>query len=154
VRTMLLSFKADVFKRVVSGEKIYEHRRVFPNESVNAYLYISSPVKAIMGIMRLENKVQIESWKKKYAYDLEAVKRIDAYLEKHTVAMEIAEFQMTNAITLEQLRTDLPGFVVPQMYYYIENSELQKYLEKNLMPIGNPISHSFDNISANQICTH
>lgn len=53
---MLLSFKADVFERVKSGEKIYEHRRVFPDEPVKAYLYISTPVKAIVGIMRLDNK--------------------------------------------------------------------------------------------------
>ena len=52
---MLLSFKADVFERVKSGEKIYEHRRVFPDEPVKAYLYISTPVKAIVGIMRLDN---------------------------------------------------------------------------------------------------
>ena len=83
---MLLSFKADVFERVKSGEKIYEHRRVFPNESVKAYLYISTPVKAIVGIMRLDNRVQIESWKKKYSYDEATLSRIDNYLSKHTVA--------------------------------------------------------------------
>ena len=94
---MLLSFKADVFERVKSGEKIYEHRRVFPDEPVKAYLYVSTPVKSIVGIMRLENKVKIESWKEKYSYDQATVTRIENYLNKHTVAMEIAEFQMTNA---------------------------------------------------------
>lgn len=151
---MLLSFKADVFERVKSGEKIYEHRRVFPDESVKVYLYISTPVKAIVGIMRLDNRVQIESWKKKYSYDEATLSRIDNYLSKHTVAMEITEFQMTNAIPLEKLRNDLPGFVVPQMYYYIENTELLKYLEKNLDPVGEPIKHSFDNIPPELICTH
>ena len=154
VRTMLLSFKSDVFERVKTGEKIYEHRRVFPDEAVKAYLYISTPVKSIVGIMHLENKVQIESWIEKYSYDKEAVKRIESYLDKHTVAMEITEFQMTNAIPLDKIRNDLPGFVVPQMYYYIEDSELLKYLERNLYPIGNPIKHAFDNLSADLICTH
>lgn len=151
---MLLSFKADVFERVKSGEKIYEHRRVFPDEPVKAYLYISTPVKSIVGIMRLDNRVQIESWKKKYSYDEATLSRIDNYLSKHTVAMEITEFQMTNAISLEKLRNDLPGFVVPQMYYYIENTELLKYLEKNLGSVGKPIKHSFDNIPPELICTH
>lgn len=151
---MLLSFKADAFERVKSGEKIYEHRRVFPNEPVKAFLYISTPVKAIVGIMCLDNKVQIESWKEKYSYDQAVVSRIDNYLNKHTVAMEITEFQMTNAISLEKLRSDLSGFVVPQMYYYIENTELLKYLEKNLILVGEPIKHSFDNIPPELICTH
>ena len=66
MRTMLLSFKADVFERVKSGEKIYEHRRVFPDESVKAYLYISTPVKAIVGIMRLDNRVQIDMTRQRY----------------------------------------------------------------------------------------
>ena len=44
MRTMLLSFKADVYKRVITGEKIYEHRKVFPDEPVLAYLYVSDVV--------------------------------------------------------------------------------------------------------------
>lgn len=56
MRKMLLSFKADVYEKVLSGEKIFEHRKVFPNEPVKAYLYVSNPKKAITGIMYLENK--------------------------------------------------------------------------------------------------
>ena len=41
MRTMLLSLREDVYKRVLSGEKIYEHRKVFPDEPVKAYIYIS-----------------------------------------------------------------------------------------------------------------
>lgn len=154
MRTILLSFKADVYKRVVSGEKIYEHRKVFPNDPVKAYLYVSNPVKAITGIMHLDNKIQISSWKEKYSEDKDAVIRIDEYLKKHTVAMEIRDFQKTNAISLEQLRKDIPGFVVPQMYYYIEESPLLKYLELNLIPEGKKICHDFSSVSGSEICTH
>lgn len=151
---MLLSFKADVYKRVLSGEKIYEHRKVFPSGSVKAYLYVSNPIKSIVGIMTLSNKVRIETWKEKYASDEETVKRIDNYLQYHTVAMEINSFQNTNMISLEQLRKDLPGFVVPQMYYYIEDTPLLEYLKSNLHPIGDLIKHEFDNIPADMICRH
>lgn len=41
MRTMLLSLREDVYKRVLSGEKIYEHRKVFPDEPVKAYIYMS-----------------------------------------------------------------------------------------------------------------
>ncbi len=152
MRTMLLSFKADVYKRVITGEKIYEHRKVFPDEPVLAYLYVSAPVKAIVGMMRLENKTSIENWKIKYSYDPDAVSRIDAYLEDYKYAMEITEFQETNSIALEELRVDLPGFVVPQMYYYIDDSELLNYLEVNLKPIGKKIVHDFSDISSDLIC--
>ena len=98
MRKMLLSFKADVFQRVLSGEKIYEHRRVFPDEPIEAYLYVSAPVKAIVGIMHLEHKTDIESWKEKYKYDEAALHRIDEYLKHHQYAMEIKDFQNTNEI--------------------------------------------------------
>lgn len=44
VRTMLLSLREDVYKKVLSGEKIYEHRKVFPDKHVKAYIYVSSPM--------------------------------------------------------------------------------------------------------------
>ena len=125
---------------------------MFPDEPVLAYLYVSAPVKAIVGMMRLENKTSIESWKIKYSNDRDAVSRIDAYLEHHKYAMEITEFQETNSISLEKLREDLPGFVVPQMYYYIDDSKLLNYLEVNLKPIGEKIVHDFSNISSKLIC--
>lgn len=127
MRTMLLSFKADVYKKVITGEKIYEHRKVFPDEPIKAYLYVSTPIKSIVGIMHLNNKTAIESWKEKYAYDKAALGRIDNYLLHHKYAMEISDFQDTNKISLEKLRTDIPGFVVPQMYYFIDDTPLLDY---------------------------
>lgn len=68
MRTMLLSFKADVYQKVITGEKIYEHRKVFPDEPIKAYLYVSTPVKAVVGIMHLNNRTAIEEWKEKYRF--------------------------------------------------------------------------------------
>jgi predicted transcriptional regulator len=152
MRKMLLSFKADVYQKVVSGEKIYEHRKVFPDEPIEAYLYVSAPIKAIVGIMHLANKKDITDWKLEYAHDSEAVVRIDEYLKHHKYAMEILDFQNTNAIALSTLREDVPDFVVPQMYYFIDNTDLLRYLKKNLTPIGDKITHSFDSITSDQIC--
>lgn len=152
MRTMLLSFKADVYKKVVTGQKIYEHRKVFPAEPIKAYLYVSTPIKSIVGIMHLDNKVEIESWKEKYAYDEDTLTRIDTYLQHHKYAMEISDFQDTNKISLEQLRDDLPGFVVPQMYYFIDDTPLLDYLEQNSTPLGEKIVHDFSHITSEQIC--
>lgn len=152
MRKMLLSFKADVYDRVLSGEKIYEHRKIFPDEPVEAYLYVSNPVKAIVGIMHLGNKVSIESWKDKYSYDQEAISRIDEYLEYHKYAMEIQDFQNTNKISLSKLREEVPGFVVPQMYYFIDDSPLLEYLGKNLVKEGKLIVNDFTKIQSNIIC--
>ena len=152
MRTVLLSFKADVFDRLVTGEKIYEHRKVFPNDEIEAYLYVSAPVKSIKGIMHLKNKTDIETWKEKYASDKDAQIRINEYLKYHKYAMEIEDFQNTNAIPLSQLRNDIAGFVVPQMYYFIDGTYLLSYLKDNITPIGEKITHNFENITSDQIC--
>ena len=66
MRIMLLSLKEDVYRRVViSGEKIFEHRKVFPDEPVKAYIYVSSPMKAICGIMYLSYNTSLLDCKKK-----------------------------------------------------------------------------------------
>lgn len=152
MRNMLLSFKADVYKRVLSGEKIYEHRKVFPDDPIRAFLYVSAPIKAITGIMYLRNKTSLEEWVKTYSYDEKAVQRINEYLRHHRYAMEITNFQNTNTISLEKLRQDIPGFVVPQMYYFIDNSFILEYLNKNLYAKGELITHTFDGITSDMIC--
>ena len=152
MRTMLLSFKADVYDKVVSGEKIYEHRSVFPNDPIEAYLYVSAPKKAITGIMHLSHKVEIESWKDLYSYDKAALVRIEEYLKHHKYAMQIDDFQPTTEISLYKIRDDVPGFTVPQMYYFIDGTNLHEYLKSNLHKAGQRITHEFNAIESNQIC--
>lgn len=154
MRTLLLSLKPEVFQTVLSGEKIYEHRRVFPDGPVKAYIYISRPVQALAGILYLGNKVNIIEWKEKYKDDMDAQVRIDEYLKHHKVAMEIQKFQNTTSIELSEIRKEFPKFLIPQMYYYLDGLTLLDYLEEQLKPIGDPITHSFENIKSNQICVH
>lgn len=152
MRKMLLSFRAEVYEKVITGEKIYEHRKVFPDGPIEAYLYVSNPVKAVVGIMHLDNKISLERWKEKYAYDKKALERIEEYQKYHKYAMEITDFQNTNKISLSKLREEIPGFVVPQMYYFIDDTELLNYLYSNLHPIGKRIVYDFSRVDASQIC--
>lgn len=154
MRTMLLSLKPEVFRNVQSGKKIYEHRRVFPGEPIKAYIYISRPIQALAGIMYLGNKVNIEDWKEKYKEDVDAQIRIEDYLQHHKVAMEIQRFQNTSSIALVDIKKVFPNFLIPQMYYYLDDHPLLQFLEDNLVPIGEPITHTFENITSDQICVH
>jgi predicted transcriptional regulator len=154
MRTMLLSFKSDVYKKILSGEKIYEHRKVFPDEPIKAYLYVSRPVYAITGIIYLGKKHSLLDWKNEYAYDSKAISRIDDYLQHHRYAIEILEFQETTLISLKTLRNDFDKFVVPQMYYYLDGTPLLCYLEKNLQYKYINIKHEFVNIASDKICIH
>lgn len=154
MRKMLLSFKADVYARIISGEKIYEHRRVFPDEPIEAYLYVSTPVQAVKGKLILGKRQNLVDWKEWYSDDYDAVKRIDKYLEKNRYAMEILEFRETNSIELSTLRREVPGFIVPQMYYYLDGTELLSYLEDQLQETGTIIKHDFSTVDSSMICIH
>lgn len=154
MRTVLLSLKPEVFQNVLSGKKIYEHRKVFPDGPVTAYIYISRPIQALAGIMYLGNKKEIIEWKKTYKDDCAAIERIDEYLKHHKVAMEIQKFQNTTSVSLDEIKKVFPQFIIPQMYYYLDDHPMLQYLENNLIPIGEPIIHTFENITSDQICVH
>lgn len=118
MRTMLLSFKPRWYNKIMDGSKIFEYRRTFPNEEIMAYMYVSSPVKMIVGRIHLGKRIDINTWKEQYKADKEVCERIDDFLTRHTYAMPVLSFQMTKEIELEILRKFNPNFVCPQMYYY------------------------------------
>lgn len=154
MRTMLLSLRPEVYENVVEGKKIFEHRKTFPDEPIKAYIYISRPIQAIAGVMYLDNKISLDDWKIKYSYDSSAVQRITEYQTRNRFAMQIVKFQDTTKIPLAVVKEKFPKFVIPQMYYYLDGTELLDYIEKNIKPIGQPINHSFENITSDMICKY
>ena len=153
MRTMLLSFKPEWYNKIMDGSKIFEYRRTFPNEEIMAYMYVSSPVKMIVGRIHLGKRIDINTWKEQYKADKEVCERIDDFLTRHTYAMPVLSFQMTKEIELEILRKFNPNFVCPQMYYYLDNYlELFDFIRKNATDIGELHINSFVNIEKDEIC--
>ena len=132
MRTMLLSFKPSVYEKIKFGIKVFEHRRSFPNEPIKAYMYVSSLVCAITGIIYLGKRHVLRDLELEFASDENAVERIKKYSESYNYAMEIVEFQETTEISLSQLKNDIEGFIVPQMYYYLDGKPLLAYIEDKL----------------------
>lgn len=150
---MLLSFKPEWFNKIKDGSKIFEYRRTFPDEEILAYMYVSSPMKKIVGKIHLGRKIDINTWKEQYKDDAEVCERIDDFLTRHTFAMPVLSFQMTDEIDLETLRQFKPDFVCPQMYYYLENyPDLFEFIKDKAVDIGELQVHSFDEISSEDIC--
>lgn len=151
--TILLSFEAEPFSRLESGEKKFEYRKHFPLGDTIAYFYVSKPVKAITGIAYFGNRERLSDWAQKYSDRPSSVQnRIQDYLLECNYAVPLLRFQKTNQIPLEKLRADLRGFVVPRMYYYIDDHPLLKYLGDNISLEGNPIIHTFETIADSDIC--
>jgi len=153
VKTMLLSFKPEWFEKIKDGRKIFEYRNSFANDEVMAYMYVSHPLKQIVGKIHLGKRIDINEWKNTYSNQPEVMARIEDYLSRHKYAMPILSFQMTNVITLEELRKFNKSFVCPQMYYYLDNyPELFAYVKEGAYNIGELIEHDFSQINVDDIC--
>lgn len=151
--TILLSFEPDWFNLIESGVKKFEYRKHFPKGETTVYFYVSAPVKGITGIAKFAVRESLEDWAIKYADRSEDVRsRIRNYSSDSRFAMPLLEFQKTNLLPLNQIRNEYPNFIVPRMYYYIDNDPLIEYLHSHLFPIDGARKHTFEVITDDDIC--
>ena len=149
----VMSFWPSVYNRICDQTKLLEYRRRFPKNCEYAYMYVSSPVKAICGIVYFGKKYDLEEWKKEYAYDSEILKRIDKYLDNYKYAYEIKAIQKIKPITLKSLRENNDGFVAPQSYFLLNNfPELAKYIKSQEDFIDEVITNDLVDLLPNNIC--
>ena len=150
---MLLSIKPEWFNKIMDGSKIFEYRRTFPDEEIRAYMYVSTPMKQIVGKVHFGRRIDIHTWKEQYQAYAEVCERIDDFLTRHTYAMPVLSYQMTNAIDLLTLRQFDPKFVCPQMYYYLDKyTKLFEFIKNNATDIDVKKINSFADISKEDIC--
>ena len=153
MKTMLLSIKPEWFNKIMDGSKIFEYRRTFPDEEIRAYMYVSTPMKQIVGKVHFGRRIDIHTWKEQYQAYAEVCERIDDFLTRHTYAMPVLSYQMTNAIDLLTLRQFDPKFVCPQMYYYLDKyPKLFEFIKNNATDIDVKKINSFAGISKEDIC--
>ena len=69
-------------------------------------------------------------------------------------AMEIERFQETSQISLDELRENVPGFVAPQMYIYLDGTELLDYIENKIEKLDGCTVHDYSVIKSNEVCVH
>lgn len=151
---ILLSFTADVYEELERGKLKFEYRKHFPKGITKVFFYVSNPVKAITGIATFGEREELSDWLIKYGRRSDDIKnRIFTYMEDCRYVMPLMNFQKTSRISLSEIQKDIPGFVVPRMYYYLEeDSELYKYIQDNLVLEGNPINNTFEVVADADIC--
>ncbi len=110
MRKILLSFKPFWFEKIKTGEKIFEYRKRFCDESVIAYAYVSKPVMAVTGIVILGQRVSLDEWKKEYKDDENVLNRINNFSKTNNYAMPILEFIPTTSIKLKDIQKAFPKF--------------------------------------------
>lgn len=151
--TILLSFESDWFSLLEQGEKKFEYRKHFPKGKTTVYFYVSKPVMAITGIATFDEREELIRWKEKFKdRPVTVQERIAEMLTDCRYAVPCLTFQPTNRLSLSQLREDIDNFIVPRMYYYLDDLPLLDYLKHNLVPTGEMLVHSFDCIADDDIC--
>ena len=122
------------FEKVMSGEKIYEYRNRFPNEKIEAYIYVSNPVKAIAGIIYLDPRIKTSDWLKTYEDNKEVSERIKHYMKKNAFAMPIVATQRIQPISSEKMKATVEKFIIPESYYYLDNyPDILNAINENLI---------------------
>lgn len=147
----LMSFWPQVYNKILDGEKLLEYRRVFPKNCKCAFMYISTPVKAISGIIYFDDILHLDNLIGQF--DEQTETRINNYLDKYHYAGTIKAIQKINPITLEELRNGVPNFTVPQSYLYIDNyPALKDFILKNLILDGDIITNNLEDILPDKLC--
>lgn len=151
MKTILLSFQPEWHDILDEGRMKYEYRKVFPAEPVNAYFYVSSPVQAVCGFAMFGQRVSLLDWCETYRNNLDVLQRINDYLTDCRYAIPIISYQQTASVPICQIRKDIPRFVVPRMYYYLDNQMIQ-YFESKCFPQGKCYFSDPSQISEKDIC--
>lgn len=146
-----MSFWPDVYNRIINQEKIFEYRRTFPKQCTKVYMYVSSPIKAICGILYFDNIYKLDTFLGQYNKEVD--KRIISYSDKYRFTGTIKAIQKIKPISLDELRLNVPGFTAPQSYLYIENfPSLENYINENVVTDGKIITNNLDNIFPDFLC--
>jgi predicted transcriptional regulator len=122
-RKIFLSFRPEFFRPILYDIKKYEYRKRFCDEPTTAYLYLSSPVKKVIGVMELGKALHMDEIVSNYSKESEVHKRIVKCLDGgEKFAIPIESFQLfKNPVPIEKIKEIQNDFSVPQCYLNLEN---------------------------------
>lgn len=132
-KEIFLSFKPEYYKPLLYGLKKYEYRRRFCDEETEAFLYLSGKERKVVGILSLGRPLNLIETREKCLEHKNTLKRVDSYIEEGIVnAIPIKSLTLfEKPVTLEKIRSHIPGFMPPQLYYTLENQPALKKILDN-----------------------
>lgn len=132
---ILMSLQEQYYLQILNGIKVYEYRRSFKDYPLNSFIYLTSPVKKVVGYLELGNP--IIGTPRQIADIAESVKIghgsvIYDYMKdlRKCYAIPIKKvYEFEEELTLDTLKMVFPKFTPPQSYILMENYvELLNYL--------------------------
>lgn len=130
-REIFLSFKPEYFRPILYNIKKYEYRKRFCMEATTAYLYLSTPLQEVIGIMELGVPIKTKDILDKYPKESIIYKRTQLCVEVGELfAIPIESLQLYKCpVSISQIKKLESSFHVPQCYLNIKNhKEVYHYL--------------------------
>ena len=153
-RKIFLSFRPEFFRPILYNLKMYEYRKRFCNEPTTAYLYLSSPVQEVIGIMELGQPILTTDKINDYEKGSIVYNRISHCIEGGELfAIPIESLQLFKTpVNIQKLKNIDNNFNVPQCYLNIEKfSKVYEYL-KNQELYEKEYENSHSTLYENNFC--
>lgn len=141
-RALLLSIRPKYAELIFSGRKKVELRRTRPRIGKGdlALIYVSSPVKSLMGALLVTNVVELppnKLWLKTNGRAAVNRAEYDEYFAgaKMGYAIEFSRcWQLAQPVSLTTLRARRRGFRPPQSFRYLSGADLGTFLVSGIGP--------------------
>lgn len=133
-RTLLLSIRPEHADKIFSGDKTMELRRTRPKVGSGDWVlvYVSSPRRELVGAFEVSGLTEATPHMLWHKAKGEAAVTRDQFTDYFADASRAFGIGVARAatftvpITLQQLRTYLPGFHPPQSYRYLADTDLAR----------------------------
>ena len=133
---ILLSIKSQYLKKIISGDKTAEIRRIFPLNSVGkiVYVYVPVPERYIIGFFKVTEVFYLpptKLWNISGPASTLSKNDFFSYLsgKEFGIAIHFLKFtKFYNPISLDDIRHQFPKFHPPQSFQYT-TVEMEKILQ-------------------------
>ncbi|WP_125606358.1 hypothetical protein [Lapidilactobacillus bayanensis] len=124
METIIMSFQPQVFPALCSGIKGFEYRPRFPENQVIVYLYLSAPIKAIVGRMLVSERLELSQLTTQLAGNEQGIIRIQQHeAEGARFAIPIEKIEIfAETVSLIQAKEITGRFFAPQSYCYLKQT--------------------------------
>lgn len=134
----MISLKEEYFKRILEGTKLFEFRKVFAvslNEPFLCVIYVSSPIKAIQGVVYFDRPIKdsidnlLELARKTNYLFIEGIRDYFNNKKIGYALPVISARQFKQPIKLKEIQKIYDRFKAPQSFYCLENKQFLKIKE-------------------------
>lgn len=153
-KNIFLSFRPEFFRPILYGMKKYEYRKRFCKEPTTAYLYLSSPVQEVIGVVEFLQPLIAEELLTSYANNSEVYMRLKRSInngEQYIIPIKSLRL-FERPIPIVELKKINPKFYVPQCYCNLENqADIFEYLKSQKL-LDKEFEHNHSKIFEENLC--